>query len=223
MSCPFLRLSPVRTSSIDTFRSPGPSQRVKAEGPMLTGGKVPGEALGARPSQRELLGRYSAYRRRHARGLLRLVPRDAIRPLYRAALSASLDGSDAVDPMEALVAYCEDLLPLPPFDVWLQDLGLNPEAHLYDVDDSPDAPSAETPVTVESRRFTYQDRGWVAHVRSFRDGATWRGFIAFEDELSRRVHRTALIFCESDPVDVCERFMAFEASALVAFLRSALP
>jgi hypothetical protein len=64
---------------------------------------------------------------------------------------------------------------------------------------------------------------WTAHLRSFRDGSTWRGFIAFEDSLSRRVHRTALIFQESGPVDVRDRFLSFEPSALIAFLRSALP
>jgi hypothetical protein len=37
------------------------------------------------------------------------------------------------------------------------------------------------------------------------------------------VHRTALIFRELAAVDVRERFLGFEPSALAAFLRSALP
>lgn len=181
---------------------------------------------GISPAERtrgELLARYGAYRRRQARGLLRMVPRNAIRPLYRRAVRAGFGKAEASDPMETLVSYCETLLPLPPFETWHDDVQRSPAAHLYDVDDSADAPSAEAPVTVETREFSHDQHPWTAHLRSFRDGVTWRGFIAFEDSRSRRVHRTALIFRESDPVDVRERFLSFESSALVAFLRSALP
>jgi len=178
------------------------------------------EILSGRVSRAELLSRYEAYRRRQARGLLHMVPRDAIRPLYRRALRAGFGDDDA---MGALVKFCETLLPLPPFEAWLADVHRNPAAHLYDVGDSAAAPSADAPVTVETRVFSHGDRPWAAHLRSFRDGPTWRGFIAFEDRVSSRVHRTALIFRESDPVDVRERFLSFENSALVAFLRSALP
>jgi hypothetical protein len=125
--------------------------------------------------------------------------------------------------MGTLVAYCETLLPLPPFDTWCDDHRRNPAAYLYDVDDSAEAPSADAPATLESREFLHDLHAWTAHLRSFRDGSTWRGFIAFEDSLSRRVHLTALIFQESGPVDVRDRFLSFEPSALIAFLRSALP
>jgi hypothetical protein len=37
------------------------------------------------------------------------------------------------------------------------------------------------------------------------------------------VHRTTLIFRESHPVDMRERFLGFDVAALQAFLRSALP
>jgi hypothetical protein len=37
------------------------------------------------------------------------------------------------------------------------------------------------------------------------------------------VHRTTLIFRETDPADLRERFLGFEPVALEAFLRSALP
>jgi hypothetical protein len=63
----------------------------------------------------------------------------------------------------------------------------------------------------------------MAHLRSFRDGDAWRGYIAFEEQASKNVHRTALIFRESDPADLRDRFLDFEAVALAAFLRSALP
>lgn len=152
-----------------------------------------------------------------------MVPHEAIRPLYRRATAAGCAPEADSDPLAALVAYCERLLPLPPFEVWCDDVRLNARAHLLDIDDSADAPNSEAPVTVETRDFSYADRPWTAHLRSFRDGVTWRGFIAFEDRASTSVHRTALIFRESDPVDVRKRFMSFETNALEAFLRSTLP
>jgi hypothetical protein len=190
---------------------------------MLTDGAVDYETSGHRATTSELSGRYDAYRRRQARALLRVVPQGAIRPLYRRALKAGFTKEGASDPMGVLVRYCETLLPLPPFEAWRQDVRQNPTAHLYDVDDSAEAPGADAPVTVETRVFSHADHQWLAHLRSFRDGVTWRGFIAFEDSRSHLVHRTAVIFREADPVDVRDRFLSFESSALVAFLRSALP
>lgn len=181
------------------------------------------ELRDAQLSREELLGRYHAYRRRQARGLLGMLPREAVRPLYRRALGASTVGEGVSDPMQTLLAYCERLLPLPPFEVWSEDVRRNPGAHLHDVDASADVPSADAPATVETRWLTVGERVWAAHLRVFRDGDTWRGFIAFEDSESRSLHRTTLIFRELDPVDVRDRFMSFEAHSLAAFLRSALP
>lgn len=190
---------------------------------MLTGSVVGRPTDPVELSREELLGRYRAYRRRQARGLLGMVPREAVRPLYRSALRAGLEDGDRSDPMQTLLSFCERLLLLPSFDVWYDDVRRNPEAHLYDVDGAPDAPTADAPVTVETREFRVDGRWWTAHLRSFRDGDGWRGFIAFEDTASRRLHRTTLIFREADPVDLRDRFMSFEDSALAAFLRSALP
>jgi hypothetical protein len=152
-----------------------------------------------------------------------MLPREAIRPLYRRALGTGPDDEGASDPMQVLLAHCERLLPLPPFELWSEDVRCNPAAHLRDVDDSADAPSADAPVTVETRWFSVDGSEWAAHLRSFRDGDTWRGFIAFEGAESQGPHRTTLIFRESDPVAVRDRFMSFEARSLVAFLRSTLP
>jgi hypothetical protein len=176
------------------------------------------------PALEELETQYTAYRRRQARGLVRLLPRDAIRPLYRRALEEGL-GHEATsdDPLGALLLYCERLLPLPPFETWLEDMRLNANAHLQDLDDSADVPTAAAPSTVESRRFAFDGDAWVAQLRSYRDGPTWRGYIAFEDAEAHRVHRTALIFRETDPVDMRDRFLGFDDAALQAFLRSALP
>lgn len=171
----------------------------------------------------ELEAQYAAYRRRQARGLLRLLPREAVRPLYRRARAESF-GTEAVDdPLAALLSYCERLLPLPPFEAWREDVLRHATAHLEDLDDSAEAPTAEAPTTVVTRRFTSDDERWIAHLRSYREGEAWRGYIAFEDEGTHRVHRTALIFRESDPVHVRERFLDFDLASLQAFLRSALP
>ena len=189
--------------------------------------EAPTQELDSRLQRRaleELEAQYAAYRRRQARGLIRLLPREAIRPLYRRALADGLGAEEAsADPLGALLRYCEGLLPLPPFEDWLEDVRLNAAAHLHDLDDSAEAPTAEAPTTVEARRFAFEGDPWVAHLRSYRDGPTWRGYIAFEDAGANRVHRTALIFRESDPVDVRERFLGFDVAALQAFLRSALP
>lgn len=185
---------------------------------------TPDLGVGTRsPSLEDLEARYAAYRRRQARGLIRLLPREAIRPLYRRALGHDEVVGPVADPLEALLRFCERLLPLPPFEVWLEDVREHATAHLRDLDDSADVPTADAPTTVEARRFAFEGSPWVAHLRSFREGQTWRGYIAFENEQADHVHRTALIFSESDPVDVRERFLDFDLAALQAFLRSTLP
>jgi hypothetical protein len=152
-----------------------------------------------------------------------MLPREAVRPLYRRARLAGYAAEQPTDPLAALVDYCETLLPLPPFERWCEDRAASPAAHLQDLDDSAAAPTAEAPTTVEARAFEVDGAPWVAHLRSFRDGTAWRGYIAFEDRLSTRVHRTTLIFRESDLSDLRDRFLDFEPVALAAFLRSALP
>jgi hypothetical protein len=186
--------------------------------------EAPGTAHHAAQSVREeLLLQYRAYRKRQARGLVGLLPKEAVRPLYRRALRAGHGEKQATDPLATLVEYCETLLPLPPFERWCEDRAASPSAYLRDLDDSAAAPTAEAPTTVETRGFDVGGTSWIAHLRSFRDGDAWRGYIAFEEQESRSVHRTALIFRESDPADLRERFLDFETVALSAFLRSALP
>lgn len=180
--------------------------------------------LGQRSAADELLAQYEGYRKRQARGLLRILPRRAIRPLYRRALfREGLAGQPQVDPLAVLVHYCESLLPLPPFEVWVGDVTLHPVAHLHDLEESADVPTVKAPATMEARLFDYHGDPWIAHLHSFRDGLAWRGYIAFEERRSGQVHRTALVFLESDPADLRERFLSFEVGALEAFLRSALP
>ena len=117
-----------------------------------------------------------------------------MRPLYRRALRAGLGGKRTSDPLATLVDYCETLLPLPPFELWCEDRVASPTAHLLDLAESAAAPTADAPTTVEARVFEFEGTSWIAHLRSFRDGTAWRGYITFEERVSRRVHRTALIF-----------------------------
>jgi hypothetical protein len=158
--------------------------------------------------------------------LLHMLPDGAARALYRRArrqppLSALLAEKD--DPLQLLILYCEDLIPLPPFKVWREDLLSHPDAHLSDLAESLDQPTADHPSTVESRAFEAGGRSWTAHLRSFRDSGLWRGYITFQEEDSVRTFRTTDVFCERDVGELRKRFRGFETAALEAFLRSALP
>ncbi len=176
----------------------------------------------------ELRDRYGAYRRRQAARLVQMLPREAIRPLYRRAREEALrsdalgDGGEA-DPLGLLLRYCERLLPLPPFSLWTEDLRSHPDGHFADLEESTDGPTPEAPSTMEVRALMVQGRPWLARLRTFREAGLWRGYISFEEEVSGRVHRTATVFCESRADELRERFVSFEPTALEAFLRSALP
>ncbi len=179
-------------------------------------------------AEAELRDRYDAYCRRQASRLLQLMPREAVRPLYRRARdearrSDALGDDGEEDPLALLMRFCRRLLPLPPFEVWREDLGRHPEAHFTDLEESADVPTADAPSTMEVRSLEVHGRPWLARLRSFREAGLWRGYISFEEEGSGRVHRTAAVFCESDAGELRERFLSFEHAALEAFLRSALP
>lgn len=171
----------------------------------------------------DLREQYRSYRTRQATALAHMLPREAVRPLYRRALRDGGHERAHEDPLGLLVEYCERILPLPPFEVWLRDMTLNPTAHLEALGDSAGAPTADAPATIESRSFEVGGEPWTAHLRTFRDGLAWRGFIAFEERRTGRVLCTALVFRESTPSDVHDRFLGFEPASLEAFLRSALP
>lgn len=59
-----------------------------------------------------------------------MLPREAIRPLYRRALKEGFGESSGSDPLAALLAYCETLLLLPPFETWREDVRAHPTEHL---------------------------------------------------------------------------------------------
>jgi len=199
--------------------------RVAGDHPV--GSPTPADTVGATQSE-ELLERYEGYRKRQAARLVQMLPRDAVRPMYRRAReeaqrAGTLGEGGEDDPLALLVTFCHGLLPLPPFAVWLADLYAHPDGHLVDLAESAEAPTAEAPSTMEVRQVEYNGRPWLARLRSFREQDLWRGYIAFEERDSGRVHRTATVFCEDHPADLRERFLSFESTALEAFLRSALP
>lgn len=168
------------------------------------------------------LARYDEYRTQQARALVNLMPREAVRPLYRRAVREGHIVPDK-DPLAALVGYCRSILPLPTFEVWQADVARNPEAHLESPDSFRTTPTAAAPATLEARAMTRHRSAWTARLKGFREDGAWRGFIAFEDGESGRVHHTALIFCEADPLELRDRFLGFENGTLEAFLRSTCP
>ncbi len=173
-----------------------------------------------------LQSRYEEYRRRQARELVSILPREAIRPIYARAREWGRTRGVRVekDPLATLVLFLAHLLPLPPFHVWLNDRLANLEAHLREEFESPQARSRTTaPVTVESRRMEMEGRHWRAALHLFLGHEVWRGFITFHPVEGGEVLRTADIFREEDPEEIRTRFRGYQNHTLQAFLRSVFP
>lgn len=185
---------------------------------------IPRSPLRPSAGSGELEARYRAYCRAQAAALLPLLPREAIRPLHRAALAwASESGRphDPREPMETLVAYCRRLLPLPPFAEWLEDVRQNPVAHARAASavGGPGS-AAPSPVTLAARTVEWNGDAWDAGLRVFRDGDVWRGYIAFRGPSPGDRARTADVFREDAPRGVRKRFLELAPATLRAFLRS---
>lgn len=170
----------------------------------------------------ELRRWYEAYRRRQARRLVDLVPREAIRPLYRAA-SRDPGPAPSTDPLERLVSYCGALLPLPPFDIWIEDLARNPGAHLRDWDDTVEVPTVGEPATLATRTLRRGREEWGIRLRAYAHEGAWRAHLTFEGPTVADTYDTAVVFHEASPGDLMDRFLGFEDSFLEGFLRSCLP
>ena len=170
---------------------------------------------------------YSEYCRVQAREFVRLVPREGIRPLYRQALSWAAEGlpegADALEPMDLLETFCRrEILPLPPFQVWVRNYLSNRRAYLEELDRGPAPARHGELVDVDLRELTWEGRRWTATLRIRCREESWRGSVLFRsDEGARAV--TGEVFQEGAPHEVQERFRALEAGTLQAFLRSALP
>lgn len=174
-------------------------------------------------SEEELRRWYHAYRRRQARRLVSILPRDAVRPLYRAAL-AGMDARSAggADPLRVLMEYCATVLPLPPFEVWLADLARYPAAHFQDWDEAVDAPSPADPATLAARELIRGDERWRVTLCAYPQDGAWRAHLSFAGPALHDAHRTAPVFREPSAEALRDRFMDFEITSIEAFLRSCL-
>lgn len=190
-------------------------------GPVAYGG----EAAASQCTDEGLRRQYQEYCQRQAAGLLRLVPKEAIRPLYRTARAwaAARGLHENKDPMATLVRYCRGLLPLPPFECWLEDYEHNRIAHLQYVFEGPLRARAVEPVVVDARDVRMDGETWTVGLSLFPDGEVWRGFIGFSRGPSDMGVRTANVFCEEDPKNIRARFTDLTSHTLQAFLRSTLP
>lgn len=173
----------------------------------------------------KLRSRYRAYRSRQAHALVSVLPQEAIRPLYsRARVWAGETGIPlGKDPLATLLLYLQEIIPLPPFDIWLADRAAHLDAHLEEEFASePAHRRVSPPVTVESRGLEMAGRRWRASLNLFRRDDAWRGFIAFRRAGDDTGVRTADIFREEDPEEIRDRFRGLHSGTLQAFLRSVL-
>lgn len=188
--------------------------------PVVTADRAGRTAVGEKAG--EAWSSYREYRQRQAAALLSLVPQEAIRPLYRLARTEAV-ASDPRDPLGLLVAFCETLLPLPPFDVWQDDLRAHPAAHLDDADRGPRPKRSHDHVTVEMRPFESCRDRWNAELDVRSEADVWRGHITFRATGRPEAHSTGEIFRERTADAVRARFLEFDDHTLRAFLRSVLP
>ena len=169
--------------------------------------------------------RYRAYRLRQAQGLISLLPREAIRPLYSRARAWAGENGIALgkDPLATLLLFAQEIIPLPPLEIWMADRADHLDAHVEEeFASSPAHRHDSPPVTVASRGLEMSGRRWHASLRLFRRDEAWRGFIAFRSPGEGPGLRTADIFREEEPEAIRDRFLAFHAGTLEAFLRSVL-
>lgn len=169
----------------------------------------------------ELQRWYQQYRRRQARRLLDLLPREAVRPLHRAASERGRGAHS--DPLERLLAFCAELIPLPPFDVWVTDLARNPDAHFRDWEDSSEVPTAADPATLAVRELHRGAEPWRVRLKGYAQAGAWRAHLAFEGPALADRHHTAAIFREATAEALRHRFQSFDDGVLEGFLRSCLP
>ncbi len=173
----------------------------------------------------ELRSRYRAYRSRQAQALVSFLPQEAIRPLYAQARTWAAEVGVRIgkDPLATLLLFLQELLPLPPFEVWLRDRAEHLPAHLEEeFTSAPAHRRISPPVTVESRPVSLGESHWRASLSLFRRDEAWRGFISFRPVGDGPGVRTADIFREEDPEEIRSRFLSFNARTLQAFLRSVL-
>lgn len=172
---------------------------------------------------RTLLPRYEAYQRHQVREFLTLVPREGLRVLYRKARAAWAREASALDPVARLGEFVRELLPLPPFHVWFQDLRQNLAAHLDEPWMADIVPDRANPFVLDARTEVLSGAPWRTELRVHRDDNGWIGHLNFSKPGDARSLRTSDIFREPDALSVHLRFREFDREALEAFLRSVTP
>jgi hypothetical protein len=186
----------------------------------------PSDVLTLLPQDPDLDRRYDEYCRRQAAALVSILPREAVRPLYaRAREWGRASGLQTEkDPLATLLLFLQQVLPLPPREVWMHDRVANLEAHLREEFESPQAGRCPPPpLTVEARWMEAKGRRWRASLHLFHRGEAWRGFITFHSMEGGEGFRTADIFREEDPEEIRARFLGYQDHTLQAFLRSVFP
>jgi hypothetical protein len=175
------------------------------------------------PATEALRLRYAGYRTRQGRDLLALMPREGVRSLLRLLRAREPEVEPTLDRVAVLAA---EILPLPPFRIWLEDFHRHRAEHLAQagppVAAGPAAPEGEA-VTIDVRSFSTGPEEWVAALLVHAVDEGWRGAIHFHRPPEARSVRTADIFREADVTAVRDRFRGFDGVTLAAFLRSALP
>ncbi len=172
-----------------------------------------------------LKARYEEYCQQQVSILLQIIPREAVRPLYRHARTWATERGlhESKDPMSTLRVFCRDLLPLPTLEVWLLDYDAHRAAHVVAGSGWSPRTDAMEPIAVESRRVEHEAEPWSGTLEVYRSGDGWRGLIRFQRDGEKDQFRTGEIFCEDSLQDLRTRFISFAAPTLSAFLRSTLP
>ena len=194
----------------------------------LDGRKAPPEPVDRTVSPSDLAalkGHYEEYCRQQVTLLLEIIPREAVRPLYRRAWIWATERGlhDTKDPMSTLRVFCREVLPLPPFEVWLlhhENRRVAPAGE--GVEWTPLAEPMEL-VAVDVRRMGHESEPWQGTLEVYRGGDAWRGLIRFQRHGGEGHFRTTEIFCEDDLQDLRNRFNSFTAPTMSASLRSTLP
>ena len=184
-----------------------------------------GSSTGSPAHSAALKGRYEEYCRQQVFLLLEIIPREAVRPLYRRARTWATERGvhESADPMSTLRLFCREILPLPPFDAWLLDYETHRLAHVSAGLGVLPLPESMESVAVEFRRLEHEAEAWRGTLEVYRGGDVWRGLIRFQRDGEDGHFRTGEIFREDDLQDLRDRFISFTAPNLRSFLRSTLP
>ena len=165
---------------------------------------------------------YVLYCRHEARELVQMLPPEGRRNLLR-VLARSGEPS-----ISRLLDLARTLLPLPPYDAWVDAYVSDRASYLERLGIS-EIPERDEPVTVAIRPVAGR---WWAHLNLRQRDRRWFGSISFHPEASLSEDRgpqvglalrTAEIFRGEDAEEIKQRFMAFGEAAMQGFLRSVTP